>query len=62
MSMSKMVPNHMKPRECERIKLREPPSVPYVPEKDEVQDKISKMRTMEIKTQIEKDTKLNFPV
>jgi hypothetical protein len=33
-----------------------------VPEKDEVQDEISKMRNMEIKTQIKKDTTLNFPV
>ncbi len=62
MSMAKMVPDHLKPQECERIKLREPPPVPYVPEKDEVQDEISKMRNMEIKTQIKKDTTLNFPV
>ncbi len=62
MSMAKMVPDHLKPRECERIKLCEPPPVPYMPEKDEVQDEISKMRNMEIKTQIEKDTTLNFPV
>jgi hypothetical protein len=50
MSMSKMVPNHLKPQECKRIKLREPPPVPYVLEKDEVQDEVSKMRNMEIKT------------
>jgi hypothetical protein len=62
MSMSKMVTDGLKPRECEHVKLREPPPVPYVPEKDEVQDKISKMRNMEIKTHIEKDTTLNFPV
>ncbi len=62
MSMAKMVPDHLKPQECERIKLRELPRVPYVPEKDEVQDEISKMRNMEIKTQIKKDTTLNFPV
>jgi hypothetical protein len=62
MSMAKMVPDHLKPQECKRIKLREPPPVPYVPEKDEVQDEISKMRNMEVKTQIEKDTMLNFPV
>jgi hypothetical protein len=62
MSMSKMVPDHLKPRECKRIKLREPPPVPYVPKKDEVQDGISKMRNMEIKTQIKKDTTLNFPL
>ncbi len=60
--MSKMVPNHLKPRECKRIKLRKPPPVPYVPEKDKVQEEISKTRNMEIKTLIEKDTTMNFPV
>jgi hypothetical protein len=60
--MSKMVPDGLKPRECERIKLRKPPPVPYMPEKDEVQDEVFKMRNMEIKTQIEKDTTLNFPI
>jgi hypothetical protein len=60
--MSKMVPNGHKPRECERVKLHKPPPVPYVPEKDKVQDKVSKMRNMEIKMHIEKDTTLNFPV
>ncbi len=62
MSMPKMVPDHLKPRECEGIQLRKPPPVPYVPEKDEVQDKVSKMRNMEIKTTIKKDTTLNFPI
>jgi hypothetical protein len=62
MSMSKMVYNGLKPRECKRIKLREPPPGSYVPEKDEVQDEVFKMRNMEIKTQIEKDNTLNFPV
>jgi hypothetical protein len=52
----------LKPRECERVKLCKPPPVPYVPEKDKVQDKVSKMRIMEIKMHIEKDTTLNFPV
>ena len=62
MSMTKMVPDYLKPRECERTKLREPPPVPYVPEKDEVQEEVSKSRNMEIKTLIEKDTTMNFPV
>ena len=62
MSMSKMVPNHLKPRECKRTKLREPPPVPYVPEKDKVQDEVSKKRNMEIKTTIKKDTTLNLPI
>jgi hypothetical protein len=54
MSMSKMVPNGLKPRECKHIKLRKPPPVPYMLEKDKVQDKVFKMRNMEIKTQIKR--------
>ncbi len=62
MSMLKMVPDGLKARECKRIKLREPPPVPYVPVKDEVQDEGARMQSMEIKTTIEKDTMLNFYV
>ncbi len=43
MSQLKMVPEGLKPQECERIKLREPPPVPYVPVKDEVQDEVARM-------------------
>jgi hypothetical protein len=62
MSMSKMVPEGLKPKECKRVKLLEPPPVPYMPEKDKVQDEVSKKRNMEIKTTIKKDATLNFPV
>ncbi len=62
MSVLKTVPEGLKARECERIKLREPPPVPYVPVKDEVQDEVARMRSMEIKTTLEKDTMLNFAV
>ncbi len=62
MSMLKTVPEGLKARECERIKLREPPPVPYVPVKDEVQDEVARMHSMEIKTTLEKDTMLNFAV
>jgi hypothetical protein len=47
-------------RECKQIKLRKPPPVPYMPVKDEVQDEVARMRSMEIKSTIEKDTTLNF--
>jgi hypothetical protein len=60
MSILKSVPEGLKPQECKRIKLREPPPVPYVPTKDEVQDEVAKLRNLEIKTTIEKDTTLNF--
>ncbi len=62
MSMTKTVPDALKARECKQIKLREPPPVPYVPVKEEVQDEVARMRNMEIKTPLEKDTTLNFPV
>ncbi len=52
----------VEPQKCERTKLREPPPVPYVPKKDEVQEEVAKLRNLEIKTTIEKDTTLNFPV
>ncbi len=41
MSLLKSVPEGLKPRECERTKLREPPPVPYVPTKDEVQEEVA---------------------
>jgi hypothetical protein len=62
MSMLKTVPDGLKARECKRIKLREPPPVPYVPMNDEVQEEVARMRSMEIKTTLEKDTTLNFAV
>jgi hypothetical protein len=62
MSLAKSVPEGLKPRECKCTKLREPPPVPYVPDKDEVQEEVAKLRILEIKTTLEKDTTLNFPV
>jgi hypothetical protein len=62
MSQLKMVPEGLKPQECKRIKLCEPPPVPYVSVKDEVQHDVAIMRSQEIKTMIKKDTTLNFLV
>jgi hypothetical protein len=62
MSLLKSVPEGLKPQECEHTKLREPPPVSYVPMKDEVQKEVSRLRNLEIKTTIKKDTTLNFPV
>jgi hypothetical protein len=62
MSLLKSVPEGLKPQECKCTKLLEPPPVSYVPTKDEVQDKVAKLRNLEIKPTIEKDTILNFPV
>jgi hypothetical protein len=62
MSLAKSVPNGLNPRECERTKLCKPPPVPYIPEKDKVQEEVPKLRNLQIKTLLEKDTTLNFPV
>jgi hypothetical protein len=62
MSILKTVPMGLKPQECEQIKLRKPPPVPYVPLKDEVQDEVARMQSLEIKMTIKKDTTLNFAV
>jgi hypothetical protein len=61
-SLAKSVPKGLKPQECERTKLREPPPVPYVPNKDEVQEEVAKLRNLRIKTSLKKDTTLNFLV
>jgi hypothetical protein len=62
MSLAKSVPKGIHPQECMRTKLCEPPPVPYIPKKDEVQEEVAKMQNLQIKTLLEKDTTLNFPV
>jgi hypothetical protein len=62
MNLAKVVPDSLKPQECKRLCLREPPPVLYVPEKDEVQEEVSKMKNLQIKMLIENDTTLSFPV
>jgi hypothetical protein len=62
MSLAKSVPDGLKLQECKRLRLCEPPPIPYVPVKDEVQEEVSKMRNLQIKTLLEEDTTLNFPV
>ena len=62
MSLLKSVPDGLKPRECKRTKLREPPPVPYLLIKDEIQEEVAKLRNLEIKTTIEKVTTLNYLV
>jgi hypothetical protein len=61
MSLAKSVPDGLKPRKCERTKLREPPPIPYIPEEDKVQEEVARLRNLqEIMTLLEKDTTLNF--
>jgi hypothetical protein len=62
MSLTKSVPEGLNPRECMQTKLRKPPPVPYIPKKDKVQEEVAKLRQLQIKTSLEKDTTLNFPL
>jgi hypothetical protein len=62
MSLAKSVPDRLKPCKCKCTKLHEPPPVPYIPKKDEVQEEVAKLKNLQIKTLLEKDTTLNFPV
>jgi hypothetical protein len=62
MSLTKSVPKGLNPRECKQTKLCEPPPVPYIPEKDKVHEEVAKLQNLQVKTSLEKDTMLNFPV
>jgi hypothetical protein len=62
MSLAKSVPDGLKSQECKCTKLLEPPPAPYMPTNHEVQEEVAKLRNLEIKTTIKKDTTLNFPV
>jgi hypothetical protein len=62
MSLAKSVPKGLNPQECKRTKLRKLPPVPYIPEKDKVQEEVAKLQNLQLKTSLEKDTTLNFPV
>jgi hypothetical protein len=57
-SLAKSVPHGLKPQECVRTRLHEPPPVPYIPETDKVQEEIMKLRNLQIMTSLEKDTTL----
>jgi hypothetical protein len=62
MSLAKSVPKGLSPGECEQTKLCKLPPVPYILEKDKVQEEVSKLQNLQIKTLLENDTTLNFPV
>ncbi len=56
MSIAKAFPKCIKDRECKRFALRERPPVPYVPEKDPVQETVSLLKSdQSLKTTIGAD-------
>ncbi len=58
MSLAKAVPNSLKDHKCEKITLRKCPPIPYVPEKECVQETVSSFKDNHLKTQISKGTEL----
>ncbi len=61
--IAKAVPKGIKNQECERFALQERPPVPYVPEKDPVQELVSLLKSdQSLKTTIGADTELCLPI
>jgi hypothetical protein len=63
MSLAKAVPKGIKDRECKRFALRERPLVPYMPEKNPVQEKVSLLKSdQSLKTTIGVGAELRLPI
>ena len=62
MSLAKAVPDGLKDRECEKTPLRKCPPIPYVPEKDCVQETVSAYKDNHLKTQIGEGMELQVPI
>jgi hypothetical protein len=62
MSLAKAAPDGLKDRECEKMALRERPPIPYVPEKDSVQETGSSFKEAHLKTLINSGTELQVPI
>ncbi len=63
MLIAKTVPEGIKDRECERFALQECPLVPYVPEKDPVQEMVSLLKSdLSLKMTIGADAELRLPI
>jgi hypothetical protein len=58
MSLVKDVPGVLKDCKCKKIALRECPLIPYLPEKDCVQEMVSAFKDNHLKTQIGKGLEL----
>jgi hypothetical protein len=62
MSLAKAAPDGLKDRKCEKMALRECLPIPYVPEKDSVQETVSSYKDNHLKTLIKKGTELWVPI
>ncbi len=62
MSLVKAAPDSLKDRECKKMALRERPPIPYVPEKDSVQETVSSYKDNHLKTLIKEGSELRVPI
>ena len=62
MSLAKATPDGLKDRECKKMVLRKHPPIPYVPEKDSVQEAVSSFKEAHLKTLIKEGTELRVPI
>ncbi len=63
MSLAKAVPEGIRDKECKKFPLQERPPVPYVPEKDPVQETVSTLKSdQSLKTTIGEDAELCLPI
>ncbi len=62
MSLAKALPDGLKDRECKKMALRERPPIPYVPEKDSVQEAVSSYKDNHLKMLIKEGTELQVPI
>jgi hypothetical protein len=63
MSLAKAIPEGIKDREGKRFALQERLPVPYVPEKDSIQETVSALKSdQSLKTTIGVDAKLHLPI
>jgi hypothetical protein len=63
MSLAKAVPKGIRDKECKRFALQECPPVPYVPEKDPVQETVSALKSdHSLHMTIGEDAELHLPI
>ncbi len=62
MSLPKAAPGGLKDCECKKMASHECPPIPYVPEKDSVQDTVSSFKDNHLKTLINEGTELRVPI
>ncbi len=62
MSLAKAAPDGLKDCKCEKMALHERPPIPYVPEKDSVQETVSSFKEAHPKTLIKEGMELRVPI